>query len=158
VALAVERPAARVLAVEASGAAAEVARRNAARHRVLDRVEILRGDLLEPVRARVAGGALDAVVSNPPYVRRSEAGEVDPEVLFEPSCAVFCDGEPADLYARIARDAAPLVRPGGEILLELPGAGSEPVVAAVSAVPGWSEGSSAPDLAGLPRVLRALRT
>jgi len=157
VATAVESPSTRVLATDSSGAALDVARRNAARHRVAERVSFLRGDLLAPVRASTADAALDAVVSNPPYVRRSEAGEVDPEVLWEPASAVFCDGEPADLYARIAREAGPLVRTGGELLLELPGAESDPVVAAVAAVPGWEDVSVRPDLAGMPRVLRALR-
>jgi release factor glutamine methyltransferase len=157
VAVAAEAASARLLATDASGAALDVARRNAERHGVAERVTFLRGDLLTPVRAAVADGALDAVVSNPPYVRRSEAGEVDPEVLWEPASAVFCDGEPADLYARIAREAAPLVRPGGELLLELPGAESEPVVLAVAAVAGWAGVTVRPDLVGLPRILRAVR-
>jgi len=157
IALAAARAAAGVLATDASGEALEVARRNAARHGVLGRVTLLRGDLLAPVRAAVADGALDAVVSNPPYVRRSEAGEVDPEVLWEPACAVFCDGEPADLYARIAREAAPLVRDGGRLVLELPGEGSDAILAAVASAGGWAEASARPDLAGLPRVLSARR-
>lgn len=157
VALAAERPPVRVLATDASGEALEVARRNAARHGVAGRVTFLRGDLLVPVRESVADGALDAVVSNPPYVRRSEAGEVDPEVLWEPASAVFCDGEPADLYARIAREAAPLVRGGGALLLELPGDGSAAVASAVAAAEGWTDVVVRPDLAGLPRVLSARR-
>jgi len=157
VAIAVERPRARVLAVEASGAAAEVARRNVLRHRVGDRVRLLRGDLLGPVAVASGPASLDAVVSNPPYVTRAEAGECDPEVLWEPAGAVFCDGEPAALYARIATDAAPLVRPGGQLALELPGTRAAPVVDAVAAVAGWSRVAALPDAAGLPRVLRAVR-
>lgn len=158
VAVAVERPASQVVAIDASGAALDVARRNAARHGVGDRVTFLRGDLLAPAVGVVGPGRADAVVSNPPYVRRSEAGEVDPEVLWEPATAVFCDGEPAALYARIAREAAPLVRRGGSLVLELPGDGSAPVTAAVSADPAWSDVQVDPDLAGLPRVLIARRT
>ena len=157
VAVAAERATALVLATDASGEALEVARRNVTRHRLTDRVTLLHGDLLAPVRAALADGVLDAVVSNPPYVRRSEAGEVDPEVLWEPACAVFCDGEPADLYARIAREAAPLVRDGGALVPELPGEGSDVVLGAVASVGGWTEVVARPDLAGLPRILSARR-
>lgn len=157
VAVAVRCPAADVHTTDVSGPATLVARRNAERHGVASRIVFHRGDLLAPVACALGPASLDVVVSNPPYVRRSEAGECDPEVLWEPACAVFCDGEPAALYARIATDAAPLVRAGGALLLELPGAGSDLVASAVSAIAGWGDVTVAPDLAGLPRVLRARR-
>lgn len=157
IAVAALRPDASVHTVDVSGAALLVARRNAERHGVASRVTFHRGDLLAPVAAALGPASVDVVVSNPPYVKRSEAGECDPEVLWEPACAVFCEGEPATLYARIAADAAPLVRAGGTLLLELPGATSGPVIAAVRAVPGWHDVTVAPDLGGHPRVLRASR-
>lgn len=157
VSVAALRPSAEVHTVDVSGAAILVARRNAERHGVAGRVTFHRGDLLAPALAALGPAGADVVVSNPPYARRSEAGECDPEVFWEPACAVFCEGEPAALYARIAADAAQLVRPGGELLLELPGATSGPVVEALRAVPGWREVTVTPDLAGLPRVLRAVR-
>ncbi|MCE9634136.1 MAG: peptide chain release factor N(5)-glutamine methyltransferase [Planctomycetes bacterium] len=157
ISIAVERPFVRVHAVDLSGAALEVARRNVAWHCVGDRVTLHRGDLLAPIAALVSPASIDAVVANPPYAERSEAGSCDPEVLWEPAAAVFCEGPPAPLYARIAADAAPLVREGGELLLELPGATSGPVVDAVRTVPGWRDLVVMPDLAGLPRVLRAAR-
>lgn len=157
VAVAVERPAARVHAVETSGRAAEVAARNIARHGVADRVTLHRGDLLAPVAAALGPSSVDAVVSNPPYVRRSEAGECDPEVLWEPACAVFCDGEPAALYARIAADAARIVRPGGLLALETPSSGAERIAEAVTAQPAWTDVRLAADGAGLCRVVAAVR-
>jgi release factor glutamine methyltransferase len=157
IAVAVERPAVTVHATDASGAALEVARRNVLWHDVATRVTLHRGDLLAPVAALLGPASLDVVVSNPPYVERKEAGECDPEVLWEPASAVFCEGPPAPLYARIATDAAPLVRDGGELLLELPGVRSEPILDAVRAVAGWTGVEAFPDLAGLPRVLRATR-
>ena len=72
-------------------------------------------------------------------MRRAEAGTVDPEVLWEPSVAVFCDGPPERLYARIARDAAAVVRDGGLLLLELPGRGSKPIVEAVGLLDHFGE-------------------
>lgn len=154
VSIAAERPHGVVCGSDISGGALAVAGENARRHGVAERVVLRRGDLWAPLADL---GPFDVMVSNPPYVRRSEAGEVDPEVLWEPACAVFCDGEPADLYARIAAEAAPLLRPGGVLLLELPGPESEPVIAAVRGVAGYGEVSFRPDLAGHPRVLRAVR-
>lgn len=156
IALATELPRLRVEATDVSGYALAVARRNAELHGVEERVRLHRGDLLEPL-TDAPPAAFDLVASNPPYVRRSEAGELDPEVLWEPAVAVFCEGAPAPLYARIAADAAPLVRPGGLLVLELPGAGSDPILEAVGALDAWDSVEALRDLAGLPRVLRAVR-
>lgn len=156
IALATELRDLRVDAVDVSGDALEVAARNVERHEVGDRVTLHRGDLLEPL-AGAPPGCVDVVASNPPYVRRGEAGELDPEVLWDPAVAVFCEGDPAPLYARIARDAARLLRPGGLLLLELPGAGSEPILDAVRGQASWETVEALPDLQGLPRVLRARR-
>ncbi len=61
-----ERPDARVLAIDLSPEAVELARENATRS-ALD-VEVVQGDLLDPVPASLRG-SVDLVVSNPPYVR-----------------------------------------------------------------------------------------
>jgi release factor glutamine methyltransferase len=157
VSLAVEVPTARVHATDVSEDALEVARANVERHGVGQRVTLHLGDLLAPLTRVIAPGSVDVVVSNPPYVRRSEAGEVDPEVLWEPAVAVFAEREPAELYGRIAAAAAPFLAAGGELLLELPGAGSDPVVDAVARTGGYRVTELSPDLSGVPRLLRALR-
>lgn len=154
VAIAVACPSALLFASDVSGAALAVAARNAARHGVAGRVHLLRGDMAAPLREHAP---FDVVLSNPPYVRRSEAGELDPEVLWEPACAVFCDGEPRDVYARVAAEAADVTRPGGLLLCELPGDDPAQIVAAVAAPGVWGDVQVAPDLAGNPRVLSATR-
>jgi release factor glutamine methyltransferase len=157
VAVAVERPAAQVHGSDASGAALAVARRNVARHGVAERVTLHRGDLLAPIARALGAGSVDAVVSNPPYVRRSEAGECDPEVLWEPAGAVFCDGEPAPLYARIAKDAWPLLRPGGVLAVEtsdLDAAGATELASTMLAAAGAPQGAfDVRQHGGSPRVL-----
>src|ERR671914_857599 len=79
-ALADERPDLRVAATESSPAALAVARANGARLGLA--VEWLEGDLLEPV-----SGPVDAVVSNPPYVRAGE--RLAPELGFQPREALY---------------------------------------------------------------------
>jgi release factor glutamine methyltransferase len=154
VAIAKEVPTATVHAVDVSPAALSVARENAARHGVADRVRFHEGDLFAPLAGVVAPGTVDVVVSNPPYVRRDET--FDPEVLFEPAIALFVDDVPG-IYRRIADEAAPFVRAGGALLLELPGATSAAVVASVRASTEWRDVFVAADLAALPRTLTATR-
>ncbi len=157
VVLARELPAATVHAVDIHAETLEVARRNAVRHGVAARVRLHLGDLLAPLAGHVAPGSVDAVLSNPPYVRHDEVGDVDPEVLHEPRRAVFVDGEPAALYARIATEALPYLRAGGLLACELPGDEPAPITAAVGAVRGYAIEAVLPDLAGHPRVLVARR-
>jgi release factor glutamine methyltransferase len=72
-------------ATDVSERALDVARRNAARHGVADRIDFVRADLFAP-------GAYDLVISNPPYVATSEFASLPPEVLHEPRLAL--DGGP----------------------------------------------------------------
>jgi release factor glutamine methyltransferase len=154
VAIAREIPGATVHAIDVSPAALDVARGNVGRHGLETRVHLHLGDLFAPLAGVLAPGTVDVVVSNPPYVRRDE--EFDPELLFEPAGALFVDDVPG-VYRRIADEAAPFVRGGGAMFLELPGAGSDAVLAVVRETGWWRDVAARPDLAGLPRVLAARR-
>jgi release factor glutamine methyltransferase len=93
-ALADERPDLRVVGTDTSEGALAVARANAERLG-LD-VEFVQGDLLEPVT-----GPIDAIVSNPPYVRVGE--RLPPEITrYEPSVALYGGPEGLDVYRRMA--------------------------------------------------------
>jgi release factor glutamine methyltransferase len=154
VAIAKEVPSATVHAVDVSPAALDVARENARRHGVADRVRFHEGDLFAPLVGVVAPGSVDVVVSNPPYVRRDE--EFDPELLFEPATALFVDDVPG-VYRRIAEEAAPFVRAGGVLLLELSDSAARSIEDAVRRVAAWRDVEVREDLAGLPRALSARR-
>jgi release factor glutamine methyltransferase len=114
VAIAHERPAARVVATDISRAALEVARRNAMRHRVDDRVSFRHGDLLHGIE-----GPFDAIVANPPYVVDGAREALQPEVRdFEPAVALFGGLEGLDLVTRLVADAPNHLRPGGYLVFE----------------------------------------
>ena len=84
------------------------------------RVRFLCGDLVKPLLEAGYDRRFDLVVSNPPYIPSEEMGNLPPEVrLFEPRAAL--DGGPEGLrfIRRLAREAAPLLRYGGRILLEI---------------------------------------
>jgi release factor glutamine methyltransferase len=144
---------ARVTAVDVSPDAVTVARRNATRHGVADRVTVLAGDLFAPLPA---GTAFDLILSNPPYVTPGELADLAPEVRYhEPRVAL--DGGPDGLasYRRIAADAGRFLNPGGAVLVEV-GATQEPAVRALfEARPELTVGPSVKDRGGRPRVVTA---
>jgi release factor glutamine methyltransferase len=114
VAMAHERPAATVIATDISPEALEVARRNAARHGVGDRVSFRHGDLLDGIE-----GPFDAIVANPPYVVDGARPALQPEVRdYEPAVALFGGREGLDLLTRLVADAPTHLTPGGYLIFE----------------------------------------
>ena len=114
VSLAKELPAARVIATEISDAAVAIARRNAERNGVADRVDIRQGDLWEPV----AGEQFDLIASNPPYIASAVIETLQAEVKREPRLAL--DGGPDGMafYDRICAAARIHLEPGGALVVE----------------------------------------
>lgn len=120
IALASRLPRARVLAVDISPEALELARSNSERHRVHDRVESLAGDLLGPIEARVGAGGLDYLVANPPYISDAEWADVPPNVkLHEPELALRAGADGLDLVRPLLERGPALVRGGGLLLVEV---------------------------------------
>lgn len=153
VALARWLPAAVIVAVDASGAALDVARRNAARHEVSDRVLPIRGDLLAGT-----GGLFDAIVSNPPYVPTGDLAGLQPEIRdFEPVAALDGGMDGLDVIRRLVPEAAARLRPGGWLIVEFGFGQSEGVRAVVAGDPRLDLEDVRADLAGIPRVAVARR-
>jgi release factor glutamine methyltransferase len=147
---------ARVYATDVSADALAVAGRNAARAGVGSRIEFLRGSLLEPLAAAGLEGALNAIVSNPPYVPTGEIASLAPEVRdFEPQAAL--DGGPDGLafLRKIARDAPPFLAPGGVLVLEVGDGQAEEVSAFLTESLGGAETAS--DYAGRERIVVSRR-
>jgi release factor glutamine methyltransferase len=114
VALAHERPAATVVATDISHDALAVARRNAARHGVADRVSVRYGDLVDGIV-----GNLDAIVANPPYVQDHAGPALQPEVRdHEPAVALFGGADGLGLVTRLVADAPQRLRAGGFLVFE----------------------------------------
>jgi release factor glutamine methyltransferase len=149
-ALALERPDATVLGTDISSEALRIATIN--RQRLgLERVRLLEGDLLEPVRD--LAGRIDLVASNPPYV--DEADPLPPEVRdHEPRIALFPPGGPTSLYGPLAAAAAGVLRPGGFLVLEI-GAGQEAEVTRLCESAGLRVERVIADLQGMPRTVVA---
>lgn len=94
-----------LIAVDISPGALRVARENARRHGVEDRIEFLEGDLLSPLAGRGLEGRIYAVVSNPPYLSRRMMASLPPEVAKEPRVAL-AGGEAGLDFAQAILDGA----------------------------------------------------
>jgi release factor glutamine methyltransferase len=152
IALAKELPTSQIDATDISAEALEVARANAARHELTDRIRFHQTDLLPGLPQ----AAFDFVVSNPPYVGESEEDQVQLEVRkFEPRTAVFAGPTGLEVIARLIPQARDVLRPGGWLVFEISGTIAGRVR---RLLPGWTEVAITNDLAGIPRVARARKT
>ena len=160
IALAYELPHAKIVATDTSGAALEVARRNAARHHVADRIRFVEADLLSlPALENSPEPFFDLIVSNPPYIVDSDAATLQREVRdHEPHSALFAGPTGVEVYERLVVESRDQLRDRGILVLELGHNSAEPVRAMFDAAsPSWTNISITMDLAGIPRVLAAGR-
>jgi release factor glutamine methyltransferase len=150
VSLAKEYPAARVVATEVSPAAAAVARKNAERNGVGDRVEVREGDLFAPVAGELFE-LFDVITANPPYIASSIVPTLSSEVRREPVIAL--DGGPDGLafYDRICAQASAHLVPGGVLIVEH-GYDQADAVRARFAAAGFADVTLVHDLGKNPRV------
>ena len=146
----------RVIATDVSEGALAVARRNAERHEVADRIEFLTGDLLSPVDAEVR---FAVIAANLPYIGTAEQGTVAEEVRqHEPQVALFAGSVGDELIARLIPQAAEKLEPGGWLILELSPMLADRVAQQLQADGRFEAASITKDLAGLARVVKAKRT
>ena len=163
IALALELPAAQIIATDISAAALEVARRNASRHAVASRITFIECNLVDFLfhESRVTSHEsrpLDLIASNPPYIGRQEAATLPREVReHEPAIALFGGQTGTEIYAPLIAQTATLLKPGGILVLELGHDSAEHVSRLLNA-PEWSSVALTNDLAGISRVASARRT
>ncbi|OZA28567.1 MAG: protein-(glutamine-N5) methyltransferase, release factor-specific [Hydrogenophilales bacterium 17-64-11] len=143
--LALERPLARVTALDRSPAALAVARRNAAR---LDaHVEFLSSDWF----AALGGRRFDLIVGNPPYIAAGDPHLGRGDIRFEPLAALAAGGDGLDDLRRLTATACAHLKPGGALLLEH-GYDQADAVQALLRASGFQRPRSWTDLSGIRRV------
>lgn len=148
-ALAKELPEAEIHATDISPAALEIAEANAARLQMESRINFCDGDLL----AGLPDGEFDFVVSNPPYVGKSEEDQVQLDVRkFEPRDAVFAGDTGLETIERLVPAAEKALRPGGWLVMEISGTIATKVR---DLLVGWAEVEITQDLQGIERVVQA---
>jgi release factor glutamine methyltransferase len=149
IALAHYVPEVSVCATDVSAAALEVARRNAERLRVGERVAFAEGSLLEPV-----GGAVDLVCANLPYL--ATGGSYPPEVLAQPRTALVAGPRGSELVLQLLEQAPARLAPGGAVLAEIDPAITDEVVPAAERL--YAGHRLHRDLGGKVRVLEAWKS
>ena len=118
VCLAKDHDVAEIVAVDISPVALDLARFNAARHGVANRIRFLPGDLFAPVKASL--DTFDLIVSNPPYIRTGELSLLAPEIReWEPTIALDGGADGTDTYRHIIGEGHRYLVPGGSIVLEI---------------------------------------
>jgi release factor glutamine methyltransferase len=143
--LALERPLARVTAVDRSAAALAIAQRNAD---ILNaHVEFLTSDWF----AGVAGRRFDLIVSNPPYIPAADPHLARGDARFEPRTALAAGTDGLDDLRKLISTACPHLRPGGTLLLEH-GYDQADAVRTLLHGNGFRNPQSWPDLASILRV------
>lgn len=162
IALLKNMPEAHTVASDLSADALDLARSNAERHGVQDRLELCAGDLLNPIQSRPAGRNLHYLVANPPYIPDEEWN--NPEMMdshvrdFEPEMALRGGPDGLTFVRPLIEQAPQLLRSGGLILIEIAAATAPTVLELARANPLLRDHRIADDFEGYPRVLIARRT
>ncbi|MDF1524312.1 MAG: peptide chain release factor N(5)-glutamine methyltransferase, partial [Trueperaceae bacterium] len=154
-ALAAARPDATVTASDVDPTAVLVARANATALGLT--VAVWASDLLADPIVRRAAAEAQALVANLPYLPESDRGTLPPEVAHDPPGALFAGPDGLDLARRLAREAAPLVRPGATVWWELDPRNVAVFVAELEASEAWAEVACFRDLTGRDRFVMARR-
>ena len=149
-AIACERPQARLVATDISQAALEIARQNADELGMAERIRLVSGDGF----AAVAGESFDLVVSNPPYVAESQRGSLPPELAHEPEVAIFAGTDGLRVLRQLSSGVACALSPGGGFAVEI-APEQAPTVADWCREAGLLDVRTLRDLAGRPRVVAA---
>ncbi len=147
-ALAQEKPQAEITATDISPRALEVARENARELGSQEAVRFLEGHLYEPVR----GERFDLIVSNPPYLARSAADSLPPELDHEPEVALFGGEDGYALLRPLAGESLAMLVSGGWIAVEVDPLQAHTFASWLSQA-GLSGVQILPDLVGRDRVV-----
>jgi release factor glutamine methyltransferase len=155
VALAKEFPNANIFATDISSKALAVAKRNATHHNFANRITFQECNLLEGISQQPP---LNVIISNPPYVARKDAASLPIDVReHEPELALFAGDDGMEIYPRLIAQAKTHLAEGGLLVLELGTGLFEPVSDLLEARSGWTRVSATQDLAGIVRVISAIR-
>jgi release factor glutamine methyltransferase len=153
VSVAINLPHARVIATDISASALSVARSNAERHGIGQRVEFLEGDLLGPLDRFTPDRLVDIIVSNPPYVPEAALARLQREVReYEPTVALSGGSDGLDFYRRLLSEGGRYLKASGSLLLEI-GIEQRDETAHIGRDFGWQLVEVINDLQGIPRTL-----
>jgi release factor glutamine methyltransferase len=145
-----------LVATDISRDALFLAKENAISAGVQNRIQFVNGDLLGPFQISKKTRSFDLILSNPPYIGRSEIGSLAKEVRdHEPVIALDGGKDGLEFYRRLVSQVSPSLREGGWLLLEVGQGQSERVAKRIQESGAFLEPQILPDLAGIERVVKA---
>jgi release factor glutamine methyltransferase len=140
----------RVIAIDISAAALMVARRNARRHGLENRIAFIASDLLLAFSQSLVA---DFIISNPPYVSKDQLAGLQREVRdWEPRLALTDFGDGLSFYRSLFEQAPAILKSGGYLICEMGYTQSEKILAMIDPA-YWAEPILLDDLQGIPRTL-----
>ena len=152
VCLAKELREAQLSAVDISSAALQVARANAERHGVANRIRFLHGDLFAPLAEERE--RFDLIIANPPYVRSGDVAKLEPEIReWEPITALDGGAEGLDIYRRIVNESRSYLASEGHLLFEIGDVMAKAVGQILAHAGGFETDALLRDYAGKDRVI-----
>jgi release factor glutamine methyltransferase len=148
-----------VYATDISKDALELAAENAVRHKVDDRIELILGDLFEPLEDKSLQNSIDSIVSNPPYVKDDDFDSLAKEIRdFEPRVALFSGEDGLKFHRAIVQESKTYLRSGGLLALEMGWEDGEELVEFIKTEGLYQNIKIIKDLAGIKRIVRALKS
>jgi release factor glutamine methyltransferase len=147
--LAMKFPEAEILAVDISDDALALARENAAKAKLADRVRFVKSNLLENVE-----GCFEVIVANLPYISTQDRQSLSREVLHDPEVALFASAQGDELVRELIAQAPSQLRPGGMLALEI-GIGQSEALLSALAEKNYRDISFKNDYSGVKRFLFA---
>ena len=155
ISIAREFPYSRVYAVDISEGAIDVARENAERYGVGDRIIFLPGDMYEAIEPLGLDGEIDLIISNPPYVSLNEMAQLQPEIReYEPESSLYGGEDGLDFYRSIIDEAPFYLSNGGLLIMETGYRQAERVKDLIEQEDVFEHIEVKKDLAGIERLIK----
>ncbi|OGW56055.1 MAG: protein-(glutamine-N5) methyltransferase, release factor-specific [Nitrospirae bacterium RBG_19FT_COMBO_55_12] len=156
VSLAREMRNARFFAIDTSGKALAVARENARKHGVSERIRFLKGDLFQPLEELDFRSQVDIVTANPPYIRSGDLRGLQPEVRdYEPEIALIAGPEGGEIHQKIIEAAPAFLKKHGSLIMEMGEGQAEALIEIMNENGKYAAPEILKDLAGIERVIVA---
>jgi len=156
--LARELPGALIYATDRSAKALAVARTNAQRQGMGQRIRFIEGDLFGPLNVAEMDGIVDVITANPPYIKRGDLATLQPEVRdFEPEMALIAGADGTEIAERIIIESLRYLKSGGRLVMEFGMGQAEALRGMVDKTGAYSSSEILKDLAGLERIIIATR-
>ena len=147
-----------VYATDISGDALKLASENAKENKVEGKIEFISGDLFAQLENRNLENSIDCIVSNPPYVRDDDSGSLSVEITdFEPEVALFSGDDGLNFHKRILKESERYLRKEGLLALEVGWEDGDKLADLIQSESLFHNIETIKDLAGIKRIVKALK-